>query len=1088
MSIRGWKMRIAILVLAAVLPGARSHAQVFGRAVEDVPPITAIATTPAAPDRPVLAAVDGSESTSWSAAEGSTEAGVIIVLPGVRAIAGVRIQGRVAADSRVSVSWLAVDGPRPFFGGDAVGPFDGEIVLDLSLERAVADRLLVTISGPQVPADAIAEMVPMAFAGSSARRRLSPDDISTGGNPSDIDAAEWLADGDVRTAWRASAAADAAALGESTDALRRAARLTARLPLMEPSGASARWMPGRIVEGEAVFGYDEPIRLQRLRLYLAEAPHGETSLSVQSPAGWQTIVSIPAATGRAGWMTFDLPAEVEGSRFRIALSRPGDDARSITEVELWGTRPDRSPEVILGEPIATGLSPDLLFRLLPPRPGLYVLELIAGGPPRSKVAASLNGSDVMLDCIGTLGGKTLYRVEVEAAGSDADELWLYVPAGDLAADAVCRLRVPDRTGEWTVAGSAVLCDGSLVESEERSGTSQWILDRALVIDAVEVRGPSAGSALVRVLVDEEWVTIDPSSSLPNLVVFSCDLEIRGLELAATGGISEVTLLGSPTADVPPSIRIIQPEGQTAPRNAVLLGTVFDPSTSVTVNGVTPRRIGPFFMVSLDVADPDAAEWYRAAIRAADADERTAVVERRWIRSGLAPLTVDQTGALHSTMEATFEITGKTADAIYRVEVNGAPAPTVGNRFAVEVPVSVGYNSIVVTARRTSTGAIEAARLVRVIRSDARFGVEITSPVPETWVASSRVTVGGRLTGAVPPVTVEVNGVQADIEGDRFRTDAPVSLAEGENEIRVTARDGAGRTVEAECRVYLDSVPPVLEFVRPASGAILGSSIVNLEVRASDSNSVTVDIAGMIVAATVDRYELSVGFADGIRRATAVATDPAGNRGTAECTFMVDTTPPEPFLVTVAPGGWTGERSPVVSFTALDATSGISKHEISVDAGPGIAAASPVRIGPLADGVHSIEVTAFDLAGNARTAGAGAFIDTVAPPAPAAFRGIEGPDRVELAWEQSADDVVGYRIERTPAWDEGARSVTGLSLVDEGLEAGSTFTYRHRRDRSCRTREPTGNGHLHGGNRGRPGRPRGAWRHGRVRGRGPVLGH
>ena len=78
----------------------------------------------------------------------------------------------------------------------------------------------------------------------------------------------------------------------------------------------------------------------------------------------------------------------------------------------------------------------------------------------------------------------------------------------------------------------------------------------------------------------------------------------------------------------------------------------------------------------------------------------------------------------------------------------------------------------------------------------------------------------------------------------------------------------------------------------------------------------------------------------------------------------------------------------MSFTAWDATSGIVRHEVSLDAGPGVAASSPFQIGPLADGVHSIEVTAFDRAGNSRTAGAGAFIDTVAPPAPLAFRGIE----------------------------------------------------------------------------------------------------
>jgi hypothetical protein len=66
MSRRGWTKRAAFLVLIIILPGTRSNAQVFGRAVEDVTPFTAIATGPAAPDRPAFAAIDGRESTSWA--------------------------------------------------------------------------------------------------------------------------------------------------------------------------------------------------------------------------------------------------------------------------------------------------------------------------------------------------------------------------------------------------------------------------------------------------------------------------------------------------------------------------------------------------------------------------------------------------------------------------------------------------------------------------------------------------------------------------------------------------------------------------------------------------------------------------------------------------------------------------------------------------------------------------------------------------------------------------------------------------------------------------------------------------------------
>jgi RHS repeat-associated protein len=1052
MNSRGWSRRAAFLVLIIVLPGARSAAQVFGRVVEDVTPLNAIATGPAAPDRPALAAIDGRESTSWAPAESSTAAGVIIVLPATRAIAGVRILGRVSADTRISVSWLAADGTRPFFGGEASGPFDGEIVLDLSLERAVVDRLLVAVEGPRIAEDIIAEIVPMAFSDPPSLQLLPPDDIVTGGNPAGLEAAEWLADSDVRTSWRTGAAGDvmtdvttrdvlSMAGAESTAAMRRAARLTAGLPLEEPTSAAPRWAPGRLADGEAEFSYDVPIHLDRLRMYFTEPPQGGVNFQVQMPTGWQSVVSIPGATIHTGWMNLDLPTDVSGTRFKISLTRPGDDGRCLTEVELWGTRPDSPHGVVSGEIVDIGPSADLLFRLLPPKPGAYLLELMAGGPALPQVVASLNGSQIVLRQIVSFAGRTLYQAEVETGDNDSDELWLSITEGETVTAAACRLRERARTGEWGLPGARELADGLLLASVQLDGTVRWELDRTLEIDAVEVRGPSAGSTLVRVLVDTDWTELAHASSSTGLVVFSCGREIRGLEISAIGSLSEITLLGSPTADVPPAIRLIQPEGEIAPKNAILLGTVIEASTNVTVNTRVPRRIGPFFLLDLDTADPVAEERYRVVVQAVDGKGRTAEVERSWIKTGIAPLTVDQAGTLHSTMGATFEIAGRTADQIYRIEVNGVPVSTIANRFTATVPVSVGYNTIVVTARRISTGTIEAARLVRVIRHGTGFGVEVTSPVPGTFVASASVTIGGRLTGAIPPITVEVNGAPAVVAGDRFSTAVPLRLAEGGNEILVTAHDGAGRTAVTMSRVVVDTNPPVVAFVRPASGAIVSSGIVTLSVRASDANPIAVTIDGAIAVGAGDRYELSVSFTDGAKQVMAVATDPAGNRATVSSTFMVDTTPPEPFIVTVDPGGWTGDSSPVVSFTALDATSGIARYELSVDAGPGIASTSPCTIGPLLDGVHSIEVNAFDRAGNSRTAGSGAFIDTVAPPAPAAFRGIEGPDQVELAWEQPADDVESYQIERTPAWAEGARTISGFSLVDGSLPPGSSYTYR-----------------------------------------------
>ena len=80
--------------------------------------------------------------------------------------------------------------------------------------------------------------------------------------------------------------------------------------------------------------------------------------------------------------------------------------------------------------------------------------------------------------------------------------------------------------------------------------------------------------------------------------------------------------------------------------------------------------------------------------------------------------------------------------------------------------------------------------MHVIRQNAAFGIEMTSPVPGSVIATATTTVGGRLIGAVPPVTVSVNGVAAVVTGSTFATATPLVLAEGENALLVRPATGS----------------------------------------------------------------------------------------------------------------------------------------------------------------------------------------------------------------------------------------------------------------------------------------------------------
>jgi len=88
-------------------------------------------------------------------------------------------------------------------------------------------------------------------------------------------------------------------------------------------------------------------------------------------------------------------------------------------------------------------------------------------------------------------------------------------------------------------------------------------------------------------------------------------------------------------------------------------------------------------------------------------------------------------------------------------------------------------------------------------------------------------------------------------------------------------------------------------------------------------------------------------------------------------LRIDTTPPEPFTISVNPGA-SDDSFPTLVFNATDVTSGIEYYELVIDNGePIIITPAQSEVGyllrDLVDGTYSVYVTAYDMAGNAREA-------------------------------------------------------------------------------------------------------------------------
>ncbi|WP_455393266.1 OmpL47-type beta-barrel domain-containing protein, partial [[Eubacterium] cellulosolvens] len=95
-------------------------------------------------------------------------------------------------------------------------------------------------------------------------------------------------------------------------------------------------------------------------------------------------------------------------------------------------------------------------------------------------------------------------------------------------------------------------------------------------------------------------------------------------------------------------------------------------------------------------------------------------------------------------------------------------------------------------------------------------------------------------------------------------------------------------------------------------------------------------------------------------------------------FIVDNSPPEPFMPAVNPGNWTSNKQPVLTFETSDETSYIEHYEVKLDSGGFTTRSSPYMLPVQTEGTHLVTVRAFDALGHFRDGNVNYFIDATPP--------------------------------------------------------------------------------------------------------------
>ena len=336
-------------------------------------------------------------------------------------------------------------------------------------------------------------------------------------------------------------------------------------------------------------------------------------------------------------------------------------------------------------------------------------------------------------------------------------------------------------------------------------------------------------------------------------------------------------------------------------------------------------------------------------------------------------------------------------------------------------------------------------------SPAAFSWVVDLTAPETTIASAPAD-PTNATSAAFSFTANESGATFECRPDDGAWEPCASpaafagLGEGPHAFEVRATDAAGNVdpSPAAHAWTIDTTPPAPPTIEsPAEGSTNATGTVTLSGTAEPGAVVEVfEGATSLGTATTSSgggwSRTLTSVADGSHSYTATARDAAGNTSSASNarTVVVDTTAPNT-VVTTGPLGATSSASASFTFTADDSS---ATFECRLDGGGWSPCSSPRSYAGLAEGLHTFDVRATDVAGNTDPTPATRTwtVDTTPPATPAITSPADGTTSASTALTVSGTAEPGSIVELfdgstsrgvTTATSGGAWSKAVAALAD-----------------------------------------------------------
>lgn len=329
--------------------------------------------------------------------------------------------------------------------------------------------------------------------------------------------------------------------------------------------------------------------------------------------------------------------------------------------------------------------------------------------------------------------------------------------------------------------------------------------------------------------------------------------------------------------IPPALTIQQPaNATTTPDSSVSVTGTFSDTNPVTIsiNGVVATISGNTYSATVPLISGPSL----VIVDATDVAGNETSRERKITSATSLTMNLQQPAEQFITNSKSVRVEGTVSGVDVQVTVNGIAFNTVGGYlFGGDIDLNEGSNAVRVIATDVVGRTQETTRTV-IVDTTTPVLSEI-SPADGDIVNDITTIIRGKVSDATT-ITVEINDSPVTVDSGGYFTLTDFSVVEGDNNIRITARDQVGNSKITDLTFQgKDRTAPAVPLIFPVHQETV-MSFITIEGRAEPGTVLTINGGAELATAEAafgsGLFFANVNLVNGINNLSISARDKAGN--------------------------------------------------------------------------------------------------------------------------------------------------------------------------------------------------------------------